>query len=86
MPRKRINIDISDELDGRLAAIADRYKASKTEVARALLDRHAIPTHAPIAHYIKQNREEANRARSQTQTAHRQAPQESDQPHPEKKR
>lgn len=81
--RKRINIDISDDLDKRLAIMAYRYQASKTEVARALLDRHAIKTHAPIGHIIQQHREDANHARSQSQTARRQAPQQSAPQHPE---
>ena len=83
MSRRRINIDISDELDERLERIADRYNATKTEVARALLERHAIKIHAPIGHLIKQRRKDANHARSQTQTGRRQAPQQSAPQHPE---
>jgi predicted transcriptional regulator len=83
MTRKRINIDISDDLDGRLGAMAARYNATKTEVARALLHRHAIKTHAPIGHIIREHREAANLARSQSRTDPRQAPQESDPQHPE---
>ena len=83
MTRRRINIDISDDLDSRLGVIAQRYQASKTEIARALLERHAIKTHAPIKHLIEQHREDANRARSQSRTARHQAPQQSDPQHPE---
>lgn len=83
MTRRRINIDVSDELDHRLGMMAARYDASKTEVARALLERHAITVHAPIRHLILKHREEANHARSRSRTGHRQAPQESDPQHPE---
>lgn len=83
MTRRRINIDITDDLNTRLTVIAKRYNASKTEVARALLDRHAIKTHAPLGGIIEQNRKDANRARSQTQTGRRQAPQKSGPQHPE---
>lgn len=83
MTRKRINIDISDDLDDRLSVMAERYQASKTEVARALLDRHAIKNHVPLAHFIQQHRQDANRARSQSQNARRQVPQQSAPQHPE---
>ena len=83
MTRKRINIDLTPELDTHLTAIAKTHGATKTEVARALLEWRTYPGHEHIDSIIRRNREVANHARSQSQTARRQAPQRSAQQHPE---
>lgn len=84
MTRKRIHIDLSDELDIHLTTLAKYHGVSKTELARAVLEWKTYPGREPIDYIIKRNREVANHARSQSQTARRQAQQQSAQQHPEK--
>lgn len=75
--RQRINIDVSPFLDGWLKSTSARMGVTKTELCRQIILNgliYGINTE-DIVNGVKEHRELANQARSQSQILRRQAPQ-----------